>query len=122
MTDHAHASDNSAPAPGSGNGATPDSNNGTDTTTVTDPAVLEAAREWLAHDPDDATRDELSTLIQKAESGGSAATTDAADAAAELADRFSGPLTFGTAGLRGEVGAGESRMNRATVILSLIHI
>lgn len=108
MTDHAHASDNSAPAPGSGNGATPDSNNGTDTTTVTDPAVLEAAREWLAHDPDDATRDELSTLIQKAESGGSAATTDAADAAAELADRFSGPLTFGTAGLRGEVGAGES--------------
>ena len=116
MTDHAHASDNSAPAPGSGNGATPDSNNGTDTTTVTDPAVLEAAREWLAHDPDDATRDELSTLIQKAESGGSAATTDAADAAAELADRFSGPLTFGTAGLRGEVGAGESRMNRATVI------
>lgn len=85
-----------------------------------DPAVLAAAREWLAHDPDDATRDELSALIERAASGGAAPTgagpTDAADAAAELASRFSGPLTFGTAGLRGEVGAGESRMNRATVI------
>ena len=84
--------------------------------TITDPGVLAAAREWLAHDPDDATRDELSTLIQRAESGGESRDASADDAAAELADRFSGPLTFGTAGLRGEVGAGESRMNRATVI------
>src|SRR5699024_1164569 len=84
--------------------------------TISDPAVLAAAREWLAHDPDDATRDELSTLIQRAESGDESRDASAADAAAELADRFSGPLTFGTAGLRGKVGAGESRMNRATVI------
>lgn len=90
--------------------STPSASDGT----VTDPAVLAAAREWLAHDPDDATRDELSTLIQRAESGGE--DRDGSAAAAELADRFSGPLTFGTAGLRGEVGAGESRMNRATVI------
>ncbi len=80
--------------------------------TATDPAVLAAARAWLEHDPDDATRDELSTLIERAESGAD----DSGAAAADLADRFSGPLTFGTAGLRGEVGAGESRMNRATVI------
>nr|WP_069724567.1 phospho-sugar mutase [Corynebacterium lowii] len=33
----------------------------------------------------------------------------------ELAERFAGPLAFGTAGLRGEIGAGESRMNLATV-------
>jgi len=35
---------------------------------------------------------------------------------AELADRLGGRLTFGTAGLRGEVGAGPNRMNRAVVI------
>jgi phosphomannomutase len=34
---------------------------------------------------------------------------------ADLADRFRGRLTFGTAGLRGAVGAGPARMNRAVV-------
>ncbi|MCV7081189.1 hypothetical protein H7H37_07715 [Mycolicibacterium insubricum] len=33
----------------------------------------------------------------------------------DLADRFRGPLEFGTAGLRGAVGAGETRMNVAVV-------
>ncbi len=42
-----------------------------------------------------------------------AGTTDADD---ELRDRFSGTLQFGTAGLRGELGAGPMRMNRALVI------
>jgi phosphomannomutase len=39
----------------------------------------------------------------------------AGEAAAELADRFGGRLEFGTAGLRGAVAAGPSRMNRAVV-------
>ena len=34
----------------------------------------------------------------------------------ELADRFAGLLSFGTAGLRGAVGAGPNRMNVAEVI------
>ncbi|MGW2092767.1 phospho-sugar mutase [Promicromonospora sukumoe] len=37
-------------------------------------------------------------------------------ALAELADRFSGTLQFGTAGLRGPMAAGPNRMNRAVVI------
>ena len=41
---------------------------------------------------------------------------DVEPALAELDLRFSGPLVFGTAGLRAAVGAGESRMNRAVVI------
>jgi len=37
------------------------------------------------------------------------------DSAAELADRFAGPLTFGTAGLRGRLRAGPNGMNLAVV-------
>ena len=74
-----------------------------------DPALLAAARGWLAEDPDPATRAELDLLLKEATSGDPAA-------AADLADRFSGRLQFGTAGLRGEMGAGPQRMNRVTVI------
>lgn len=65
--------------------------------------LLARARAWLAEDPDPDTREELGKLI------------DAGDHA-ELAARFSGTLRFGTAGLRGELGAGPLRMNRAVVI------
>ncbi|TDC75022.1 phospho-sugar mutase [Streptomyces hainanensis] len=61
------------------------------------------ARGWLAEDPDPETRAELAALL------------DAGDVAA-VADRFAGTLEFGTAGLRGEMGAGPRRMNRAVVI------
>ncbi|MFF5564333.1 phospho-sugar mutase [Streptomyces sp. NPDC012623] len=65
--------------------------------------LLARARAWHGEDPDAETRAELGALI------------DAGDLAA-LADRFSGTLQFGTAGLRGELGAGPMRMNRAVVI------
>lgn len=65
--------------------------------------LIAQARTWLAEDPDPETRDELAALI------------DAEDLD-ELAARFAGTLQFGTAGLRGELGAGPMRMNRAVVI------
>jgi phosphomannomutase len=73
-----------------------------------DDAVLVAARAWLAQDPDEQTRAELRDLIDRSEEGDGAA-------AADLGDRFAGRLAFGTAGLRGELGAGSNRMNRVLV-------
>ncbi|MFT4213978.1 MAG: phospho-sugar mutase [Microbacterium sp.] len=71
-------------------------------------AALGAARAWLAQDPDEVTRAELSALIGRAEAGD-------ADAEADLDDRFGSRLQFGTAGLRGALGAGSNRMNRVLV-------
>ena len=68
-------------------------------------ALLERARAWAAEDPDDQTRAELEALISTAEAGGET----------DLADRFAGTLEFGTAGLRGALGAGPNRMNRVVV-------
>ena len=70
---------------------------------------LAAARALLAEDPDPETRAELEALVRRAEAGDEAAGRD-------LADRMSGPLEFGTAGLRGRVEAGLARMNRLAVV------
>ncbi|AJC56350.1 phospho-sugar mutase [Streptomyces sp. 769] len=65
--------------------------------------LISRAQAWLAEDPDPETREELAGLIE-------------ADRHEELAARFAGTLQFGTAGLRGELGAGPMRMNRSVVI------
>jgi phosphomannomutase len=63
-----------------------------------------SAHEWLADDPDETTRAELRDLL-----AGLPATRT------QLAERFAGPLTFGTAGLRGPLRAGPNGMNLAVV-------
>ncbi|MFD7702444.1 phospho-sugar mutase [Streptomyces caelestis] len=68
-----------------------------------DDALIAQAQAWLAEDPDPDTREELARLIDTGDH-------------TEIAARFSGTLQFGTAGLRGELGAGPMRMNRSVVI------
>ena len=70
--------------------------------------ALRRATAWLAQDPDDQTHRELDELINRAMDGNPAAQ-------AEIIDRFDSRLAFGTAGLRGELGAGSARMNRVLV-------
>jgi len=70
--------------------------------------LLSRAAAWIDQDPDDVTRDELSDLVERARTGDEAAL-------AELHDRFDARLQFGTAGLRGALGAGPNRMNRVLV-------
>lgn len=73
--------------------------------------ALALAERWSVEDPDPMHREAL-----RAELDAAAGTGPEAEAArASLASRFSGPLAFGTAGLRAEEGPGESRMNRLVV-------
>lgn len=64
--------------------------------------LVALANNWLSQDPDPVTRLELEKLIAVNDEAG-------------LASRFSTRLQFGTAGLRGELGAGPNRMNRIVV-------
>ncbi|MFJ2661352.1 phospho-sugar mutase [Arthrobacter koreensis] len=73
--------------------------------------LIAAARLWADTDPDHATAAQLRKLLAEATADGEAAEA----ALADLADRFSGTLQFGTAGLRAALGAGPMRMNRAVV-------
>ncbi len=68
--------------------------------------LLTRARAWATDDPDPQTRAELERAIADVEAGGGVD---------DLADRFAGTLEFGTAGLRGALGAGSNRMNRVVV-------
>lgn len=64
--------------------------------------LLAQAAAWLAEDPDPQTRAELQAWIDSDDQG-------------SLAVAFAGPLTFGTAGLRGPLGPGPAAMNHIVV-------
>src|SRR5690606_8829812 len=65
--------------------------------------LADVVREWIDDDPDESTATELRELL-------GAQDWDALEA------RFTGMLQFGTAGLRGALGGGPNRMNRAVGI------
>ncbi|HSO37130.1 MAG TPA: phospho-sugar mutase, partial [Labilithrix sp.] len=67
--------------------------------------LLHRARTWAENDPDAESRAELESLIGAPD-----------PSKTDLADRFAGALEFGTAGLRGIIGAGPNRMSRAVVL------
>lgn len=66
-------------------------------------SIIEQARAWIAQDPDPETRAELEVMIASGERE-------------RLQARFTQGLHFGTAGIRGVLGAGPSRMNRVNAI------
>lgn len=75
--------------------------------------LVRAARAWRDEDPDAGDRAEVDALLAAVEAGAGPAASGALDG---LRERFGAVLSFGTAGLRGAMGAGPNRMNRAVVI------
>jgi len=71
------------------------------TETLSGDQARDIAKEWLECEPDLKNREEIEALLAGPES--------------ELIQRFTGHLEFGTAGLRGPLGAGPQRMNRPLV-------
>lgn len=71
--------------------------------------LIAKAQSWHDQDPDPQTRAELEGLIATEDEPG-------------LENRFNQRLSFGTAGLRGELGAGPNRMNRVLVAQAAVGI
>ncbi|MBX6386127.1 MAG: phospho-sugar mutase [Microbispora sp.] len=65
--------------------------------------LVRLAEQWRDQDPDPETRAEIDAILERGDQ-------------AALEARFGAKLEFGTAGLRGALGAGPNRMNRVTVM------
>ncbi len=81
------------------------------TTKITPTEVLLKARQFLADEPEAVFCQELEKVIEKAELG-------EPNALADLTNRFSQTLLFGTAGFRGRMESGLNRLNRPMVMRS----
>ena len=68
---------------------------------MTDPQIIERAKQWLSAAYDEQTREAVQQLID--------------EDSTELTDAFYKDLEFGTGGLRGIMGPGTNRMNKYTV-------
>lgn len=71
--------------------------------------LLTQAKAWLEKDPDPTTKRQLAKLIDS-------------NNVKELQTCFNGRLEFGTAGLRGTMGVGPSKMNVSLLVHQLINI